>query len=203
MRRFCFSLYCVAICLTAMLWTSAARAVVNVNVGTINLLPNLPGQSFDLFVTGGDFVQGVDFKIQLGTGFGTPTAPGPDGPNITGVDLIASTIFATNNTGQQNQRSDPQYWFQGLTTDTIGGVAANGRLARITVDTTGFNFGSFPLLLTGTFDGATDFSELPIDIAANITNGSITIVPEPSTLLLASFGALALAVVRRRRNRVN
>jgi hypothetical protein len=163
----------------ALLLASAAQAVPTIDVGTITLLANQPGQSFDLFVNGGGQVQGVDFKIQLGSGFGSPGVVGPDGPNITALDLITGSIFASDNDGgQQNFRADPQYWFQGVVTQSLGGVPANGRLARITVDTTGFTTGSFPLLLTGTFDGATDFSDLPTDIAANITNGTIQIVPE-------------------------
>ncbi len=38
------------------------------------MLPNTPNQTIDIFVTGGDPVQGVNFRVQLADGF--PDVPG-------------------------------------------------------------------------------------------------------------------------------
>jgi len=157
------------------------QAALTINVGNTNLLPNTPGQAVQLFVNGGDSVQGMNLYTLITDGF--PAVPGStqNGPNITGINLTTGTIFSGNNTGAMFTSSD-QYWISQISTST-GTVAANGLIATLTVDTTGFNSGSgpFSLKLSGTPDGNTDFAPVPV----TITNGQLTIIPEPSTWILA------------------
>jgi hypothetical protein len=79
--------------------------------------------------------------------------------------------------------SSDQYWISQISTNT-GTVAANGLIATLTVDTSGFNIGSgpFSLKLSGTPDGDSDFAPIPV----TITNGQLRIIPEPSTWGMAA-----------------
>jgi hypothetical protein len=107
--------------------------------------------------------------------------------------LLTGTIFEGNSTGQSDLLSLPQVWVQSTTT-AAGTVTAEGLLATLTIDTTGFLDGSFDLSLGDTRDGATDFAGLPVDI----TDGSIRIVPEPTTLALLLLGCAGVALGGRR-----
>jgi hypothetical protein len=173
--------------LAALMPAAAAMAAPTIDVGSHLLLPNTPHQAITIDVTGGDAVQGLNFYAQIADG---------TGPKIESVDLLAGTIFASNNTGQQNPESLPQTLFASTTT-SAGTVAADGVLATLWIDTTGFNVGDGPwsLNLVGTDDSDTDFA----GVFADVTNGMIDIqaVPEPATLGLLSIGALGL--LRRRR----
>ena len=155
-----------------------ALAVPTIVVGTHTLLPNQPNQVIEIRVTGGDPVDGLNFYVQVADGgpelvaLGLlPAGQGIDGPAITGADLISGTIFAANNDGQQvPPGNQPQVAGFLITTD-VGTVAADGLLARLTLDTTGFTSGSWPLMLADTWNGDADFAGL----AAVITNGVIQI----------------------------
>jgi hypothetical protein len=126
---------------------------------------------------------------------GFPAVPGStlNGPNITAINLTTGTIFSGNNTGGMFTSSD-QYWISQISTNT-GTVPANGLIATLTVDTTGFNIGSgpFSLKLSGTPDGDTDFAPIPV----TITNGQLTVIPEPSTWFLGASLVLAAIFARR------
>ena len=87
----------------------------------------------------------------------------------------------------------PQVWIQSTTT-AEGTATADGLLATLTIDTTGFLDGSFDLSLGNTLDGATDFAGLPADI----TDGSIRIIPEPTALVLLLLGCAGVVLGVRR-----
>ena len=73
-------------------------------------------------------------------------------------------------------------------------VPADGVLVVLTIDTTGFQAGTWDLLLSGILGGHdTDFAGVP----ANIINGTITVVPEPGTLSLLAAFALGLCTRKR------
>jgi hypothetical protein len=188
----------------ALSLSSIAHAVPVIVVGDHDLLPNTPGQNIDIFVfdagplpNGGQGVQGANLNALLGDGgpdFGGFDIPGINIPVLGGGDLIApGTIFAVSNTGLRYEIFPPFNLIAANTTTdegTAGYVNPNGLLTVLTVDTTGLFEGSWPLKLFDTFAGPTNFTAfVPIDI----TDGSITIVPEPSTLVLAAFGLVGLA----------
>jgi len=159
------------------------------------LLADTPGQWIDLIVSGGDAVAGCNLNTQIGDG--GPESGGTLGPIITAVDLEGSltdpTIFFDNNEGQNDLGSVPQLAMYSIITDS-GTVAADGVLARLEIDTTGFvGDRTWTLALGVTRNGPTDFAPTP----AVITDGAIHI-PEPASLSLLSLGGLA--VVMRRRN---
>jgi len=191
---------------TLWLGTSLAAADPLIEVGTHELLPNTPSQTVRLFVSGGDAVQGLNFNLQVADG--GPEVPGGsiDGPAITDVDILTATIFDGNNTGAQDVLQDlgldyPQAAV--YTTTTLSGtVAADGLLATVTIDTTGFYYGTWDLRMEDTFNGPTDFA----GIGATVLDGSITIqggvgVPEPASVALLLLGGALLAVWRWRASR--
>ena len=172
-----------------------------VDVGDHPLLENTPGQEIEIKVQGGDQVQGLNFYVQIGDG--GPEVGGTPGPAIQSVDILTGTIFENNNVGQTDFDApfgDPDILpqWEGVTTVTqTGTIAAEGLLGTITIDTTGFFFAgqrSWPLRMTGTANGDSDFAGLPISIA----NGSIEILPEPSALILLGIGAVGLVAYRWR-----
>jgi hypothetical protein len=187
---------CIAWMLALGAFVNHAEAEPVVNVGNHQLMPNMPNQSIDIMVSGGDAVQGVTMRVQVGDGGTAPESGIPaSGPRITALDLLSDTIFSGNNTGQSNVLGWDQMWVVSTTTSSDQ-VPAAGLLARVTLDTTGWDAGTFPLHLGETRDGASDFAGIPM----RISEGSITIVPEPAAWGL-SLGCLAtmLGHIRRRR----
>jgi len=183
----------------------SATAAIIIDVGDHLLQPNMPDQTFQILVSGGDLVQGLNFYIQVADG--GPEAGGSiDGPVIQELDILTGTIFDGNNTGAIDfDGGPPPYpdvvpqWEGHSTTTLSGSVAATGLLATVTIDTTGFGGGTWDLIMQNTGDGTytTDFA----GISADITDGSITVIPEPSTFVM-STGLIAMGLVgygRRRR----
>ena len=159
----------------------SASASIVIDVGNHQLLPNTRDQIVDIFVTGTDQVQGLNFYSQV--------ASGSSGPIIFDVDIIGpGTIFFGNNVGMTDLDGpgdpDPAPQWEGRTTTTsTGTVLANGLLATMTFDTTGLSAGTWDLLLSGTLNGTTDFAGTP----AGITNGTVFIgigIPEPSAIVI-------------------
>lgn len=194
------------ITLAAVLVVASVASAAAIDVGSHNLLANTAGQKIYISITGGEALIGMNFNAQVGDGgpeladYGYPA--GTDGPAITGVNFdIAGGMF--NGTGSQDDLGSLpqlQMWMYNV---TAGSAAANGLLVELTLDTTGFYSGSWDLMLGDVFGGQASTegviaggNTLPIDI----TNGSITIVPEPATLVLLSVAG-GLAAVRRARRK--
>ena len=151
---------------------AGARAAI-VDAGQHVLAPNAQGQQIAILVTGGDAVAGVDLFVQVGDG--GPVAGGDDaGPTITAVDLFTDAIFAANNSGAF---TDPTPLLWGATTTTLAGtVVALGRLATLTIDTTGLTTGRFDLILNPTATGPTQL----VGAATTLMNGWLQIGAPPS-----------------------
>ncbi len=175
----------------------------------------LPGETKTIALyAGGDIaVQGLNLYVQIGDG-GAINGGVDTKPKLTSIDVIGpdrtgigpATIFNGNNTSQTNTFTDDLLWAVSVTTNTGSVTASDTRtLAFLTIDTTGTMPGDvYPLLLSGTAKGIFGAAGADTDFAtmgAVITNGTITIVPEPSsiTLLLLALGTVALAGLRRRR----
>jgi hypothetical protein len=171
-----------------------------IDAGAHNLQPNMPGQKIDFFVTGGEKIIAVVFSVAIDGG--GPAYGGILGPSITNLDLVSlGHIFSPNHGTVYNDYSDPQLW-ESNTITAVGTIPATGLLATITVDTTGFGPGEHTLDLKG--QPLTDYPGDTQLLFADtlITNGSITIVPEPSSVALAAIGLMGLTVwgCRRRKS---
>jgi hypothetical protein len=153
------------------LWCAAAPAAAAVvHAGKHFLAPNMTGQQIAIMTTGGEAVAGVDLFVQVGDG--GAAAGGDDlGPTITQLDLLTGALFAGNNTGVFLD-STPLLW--GATTTTSAGhVAATGRLATLTINTTGFHSGRYDLILNPPATGATQLA----GAATTVVNGWLNIGP--------------------------
>jgi len=177
--------------LTALLCVVAPGLGATIDVGDFLLDPNTPGQEILIEIQGTpgvDEVQGITLNVQVADGYpdyrpGDPPST-VDGPNITAVDLVGpGTVFGSvANTGPNFIAQLEQIWVVGTTTAS-GSVTADGVLAVVTIDTTGWFAGDGPweLRLKDTLNGDTS---LPgVSSPPTIINGTIA-VPEPSTLLL-------------------
>ncbi len=177
--------------------TTSVEATPRVFVGDHILAPNTPGQTVEIIVFSPFPVESLFLISQIGDG--GPDFGGSDlGPRITDVDLLTGTIFDGNNIGQTNLIEFDLVRFD-TTMTASGSVSTSGLLATLTIDTTGFFTGSWPLLVEGTVLGRSNFGNTPMLVA----NGSIS-VPEPVTVLLmvqALAVLLGLAAMRRRRIR--
>lgn len=172
-------------------------------VGNYNLVENTPNQMVQIFVSGGQSVQGLDFSVQVADG-GTSLGGTIVAPKITNVDIFSGTIFAGNNNPSIPGISSNGQYALATTTTAAGTVPADGLLATLTFDTTGFfatgPVTTFDLKLANLNGGATDtdFAIIP----ASITNGSIHITaaaPEPGSLVLLLCGGAGFFLVLRRK----
>lgn len=191
---------------TLLTLASAAQADLTITVGDHNLLPNTAGQTVQIFVVSdtADSTQGLSFNAQLADG-GTGAGGSIDGPIMTGDATGPGTLFETNHNPVSDGSLPPGFVNLGFAVQsgTVPIPVGSSLLATLTFDTTGFTTGTYPLIL-----GGPDAINGDTQIAAttgllSIVNGSITIVPEPSSIVLglfavAGFGAVA---IRRRRAR--
>jgi len=157
---------------------SSQIAAPVIDVGKHVLLPDTPNQMVPIHVAGGQLTQGVVFNIQIGDGY--PDVPGSmdDGPNIAGVSLVepGSVFGGVANTGNNPIETRGQIWVVGTSTSS-GTVPAEGILANVTIDTTGWFGGDGPweLRLARTFSGDTNFQSPSGQFVPTITGGSIDI----------------------------
>ena len=160
-----------------LLAPGALAANPTIVVGNHVLIP-LPGQSFTIPVTGGVAVSGVDFNAAVANG-GTANG-GTPGPAITNVNLVSGTIFASNNSGQQNGTAFPSQLYSGVVITNSGTVTTTGTLATLTFDPSNFIGGIFSLKLAGlsngNISGDTDFVDANANtVPATVTNGNIIV----------------------------
>jgi hypothetical protein len=145
-------------------------------VGLHRLLPNTPNQRIEIFVTGTAEVTGFNLRAQLGDGI-----DGSAEPDFNGVELNGGIWTSYPTTVSDNGLVGADQMLQSSVSFNNQGdrVIANGLIATLIVDTTGFSSGQFPLLLSGTQIGQdSDFTGQQIaSLPVAITNGSIEIVP--------------------------
>jgi MYXO-CTERM domain-containing protein len=201
MRKVGLSL-AVLLCLAGV-----AQAATSIVVGNHILQPNQAGQVVQIFVAGGDQIQGMNLNAQIGADPENAVTPVFEFGGGAGASTIigAGTIFAPNNVGMNDVTFYPALFQAGTATST-GTVAANGLLATLVIDTTGFFSGTWALSLNNTLGGPTDWAgsifngnEVP---NPEIIDGSITIeIPEPTSIVMGMFGLAGLGAVAIRRRR--
>jgi hypothetical protein len=220
-RKVCLSL-ALMLCLAAV-----AQASPTITLGNYNLLPNTAGQQIVINVTGivpnagntaapGN-VNGMVFSVAIGEG--GPGFGGVIGPVMTAIDVDSgpSIWVAPQSPAGHNAPADfidaggqlGQSSFL-----TISGFVnvTGGVLATLIVDTTGFGPGTHKLTLSGGVIeenlGNTELSGSstpdPTIIVYQFydgTGGQITIVPEPSSVVLGLFAVAGLGAVAIRKRR--
>jgi hypothetical protein len=127
---------------------------------------------------------------------------------VDGTDMsLIPTIPGTPGYGSHGREGT---WFAGGTTfDAVLGVNAtinpnNGVEVNLLVNLTGFGPGTWPLQLRGGVNGPTDFVDINGNfVPTTITDGAVTITPEPTSLVLGLFAVAGLAAmaIRKRRPR--
>lgn len=194
------------------------QAATQIDVGNHLLLPNTPNQVIQIFVTGGDQIEGMNFNAQIGTDPENPVGipvfqyeigghSSYPGPTLSTV-MAPGSIFAPPAAIHYNDVTFFDTLWQAGVAPPSGTVTASGLLATLVIDTTGISEGTWPLILANTLNGPTNWAgsvvngqEVPEPI---IIDGSISIVPEPSSIALAACAAIGLCGIafRRRFNRL-
>jgi len=183
----------LVLCLASTTWAAPI-----INVGTYNLLPDTPNQEIILTVTGTDLVAGFNLEAQIGSSIDPADQPVFQDISFTGGmwDAYANSTMGGIAPGAE-QLAFVSVAFNGVNDK----VAANGLLVKMTVSTVGITSGDYSLRLSNILDVIGEDSYFNAQdaspIAADITNGSIHITPEPATVTLLGLGALAL--LRRRK----
>jgi hypothetical protein len=182
---------------------TAARADLVVQLGNYQLQPGQAGQIVPIFVAaqGGEAVAGTEFRVQEGDG-GTDLGGSDVAPSMVGDIIGPGTIFELNNSGV-NDSSFPMLVALGTTTSSGFNIlsAGDNLWGTLTFDTTGLTSGSWPLIMTGTIFGDSGLNPFQVGDGLTILNGTVTIVPEPSSVVLGMFAVAGLGAVAIRRRR--
>ena len=142
----------------ASFWLSTvvANAVLTIDVGAVQLQPDMANQSLDFFIQNNSSspvgsIFGLNFRAQVDGGAAGPKIM----PDPTGIQLYAGTsLFDSFTANQVDQGSDSWTVFYGIDTGGNGvsvPASSSTLLARITFDTTGLHPGDGPWTLS--FDG--------------------------------------------------
>jgi hypothetical protein len=185
--------------------TSVAQAAVTLTAGNHPLLPNTPGQVVDILIStdASDGVNALDLYLDINGG--NPSAPQFDSFTFGAPAIWAAAATSPSVYGDPYEPPPSTLVFasgiflQNATTD----VPASGILARLTVDTTGFfaGDGPWPLRLENGDWGETVMGNSVGVLPFIRQDGEISIVPEPSSLVLTLLAAAALGAVAIRRRR--
>jgi hypothetical protein len=221
-------LLCLAAVAQADPVVTFSQSVYNMTAGsdsgnTIQLfVVNDPSTNSDDYNTFG--IQGIDLYVTIGNGDsetsspkfdgGTPVTTSPNGQSgnsqyvINGGDPITGTIFATNHTPAGDNGQSTAHVLQIAMNTSAGGVVLNDLpngpaqlLATLHINTNGVAPGT-----TWTLDIQGLHDVLPLDftnpdITPALSNATIHIVPELTSVALGLFAVAGLGAVAIRRRR--
>lgn len=194
-----------ALALAGALAAISARAAIVIFVEDARLQADRSDQPVEVWINNDGpplEVGGLDFFLQVGDGGSAVGGPG-SGPTIQSVDLLTGTLFEGKDFGGQFPAQDNRAQRQFFSVISLSATLPTGsrqRLASITLDTTGWGPGSWELSLGSSSLVSTalfDWGGTPM--GAELRNGAITVVPEPSAAVGTGAGLLALALWRFRR----
>lgn len=191
----------------ALLFSVPTLGALVITVGDNPLLENTAGQTVDIYMTGGDGIDGVNFRAQIADGYPEVGGSSVDGPDFQGLDATsAGMIFSGESATQTFMFAQATEWNFSADPSATG----SGLLATLTIDTTGHfvtdAVTSWALDLEGmVFGDTTAFTGPPLtNVPISITNGTIflTAIPEPAIVVqllgLAGAGTLGLWFRRRK-----
>jgi len=189
------------VCLGLVASASAATLPPTIEIGSHVLAGDSTTQVVEIFATGAEDVSGLQIYAQIG-----------DGVVGSGLEPVFASISFGGGLWDGPARTEVGGPIAGTGMLADAGVTFNGAsdevalddtsrlVATLTIDTTGFSSGTFDLMFKTTDIGADSYFLDPNGdpVSIEITNGSITITPEPATLSLLALGGLALIRKRRR-----
>jgi hypothetical protein len=200
-----------------MLCCMPALALGNsIVVGNHDLQPNQAGQVISLYMTGTDAYKNADIGIFINGGVaGAPLVTHVFGDTLSGIPAanLVGSIWAGGMGGVGINFPDGTTAVgTGLQTISAFQTAgfgspstANGIILTLTLDTTGVAPGVYTLSLTDhpswetlLLFGVDEETFEPIVVPLDILNGTLTVVPEPASVLLALTGLIGLLFVTRR-----
>lgn len=192
--------------------SAQAAVILTIDLGTTQLLPNTAGQQVQFFIRNdGDTAfnaQGATLNFEVDNG---DTGVNP-APIITGLDIKTGTLWAgAAASGQTVDVNNDEFASATIVDLFTGGIVlpsggASFSIGTVTFDTSGLTSGSWDFRMgnfvsSGSPSLYVEFGS-GTDFFPNITNGTLTVVPEPHEYaLIASLGLLGWAVVRKRRTK--
>lgn len=177
----------------------------------VNLLPNTAGQTVTLLISGGDFYQFGDFFALINGGTGpAPAVETVFGDNLTTIPAanLAGSVWAGGAGGIGSPPNGTTFDSPGLnplvSLATAGNASVNteGVYLTMTVTTVGVPAGQYFVDLSATtLSNGLDGDLEPIPTPLDAQSFTLSIVPEPSSIVMGLFAAAGLAavVIRRRR----
>ena len=194
-----------ALVLFGFVTAQATAAPLTINVGNWVLLPNTPNQHIPIYASGGDGLDSMDIIVQLG--FGSEFSL-PGEPKITNVDLVTGTIFDGHSAVPAPGTVDfsyDQFWLVSVINATSVLINPDHSLiATITISTVGVNGPTtFPIILSSNnwMDAGSVYWNESGSHEFIVTDGSITSIPEPSSLTILGTALVGLAATALRRSR--
>jgi hypothetical protein len=203
MRKYLATLsFCLALALASV----SHAATMSVSNQTI--LPNTPNQIINIFGSGGETIVGMELAVHV-------VPNGNEGPMITSLQITGpGTLLGdiTNGANPGPLPGNPRVWVtDALAREPLTATLTNTLpIGILTIDTTGVFASSqaknFVLNLNPTQSSVSSVYLISSDsgiLTPTFTNGILTIaaVPEPSTVILAGLGGIALVLVGARRSR--
>ena len=181
---------------------AVAGAVLHAETITINNISAAAGGSVTVpvYISGGANVSAVTLAFSVGDG--GSVLGGTETLTISSVDYLAGTIWSGHvvNTGESPSSPPVQSAIiAGVNLVGSDTVAASGRLMTFTIDLSSATPGEVLTLdPDATHSGlsvATDVNGVSVPLS--FASGNLTVVPEPSSLVLCGIAALGLVAFRR------
>jgi hypothetical protein len=162
----------VGFCCAILLLVVNSASALEIDIGHHVVVPNMPGQKIGIYVTGGELVNGISLSVAVNGG--GKAHGGKPGPLITAIDVDKGPTIWNQPPGHNRPSvfNDGQLWNVNFL--TVGGyVRADGLIATLTVDTTGY-FGRHTLELSGggITESVGDTQLLGQDLELTIVNGT-------------------------------
>jgi hypothetical protein len=197
---------------------AAVAPAITISAGDHVLLPNMPGQDIDMYLSGAggaDVYSDASMRTTIAVGGPFVTAVFNDTGGTIPAGNLAASIWAGGSGGipgspdgvnppDTGQRTRASFVGAGGVTMNQG---TNGIFATLTLSTVGVSPGSYTLSLTSHpigssvlfywDEGLGDSGVVP---GVVFENGTLTVVPEPASLVLGlvALGALAAAFESRK-----
>jgi hypothetical protein len=200
---------------------TAAQADLTVSVGnyTVPFSAGAATQQIPLFITGpATPITASNINVEIGpVGFTGGSFVFPNGPsptlNFSGQNTvtpnsgtITGSVYSTAANGFGDAGTDNYnilvFQFLSVPTSPVLSTAGTGLLMNVIVNYGGVAPGTYPIIIDdANGNGPIDFQNNGNGVAATLINGSITITPEPSSVVLGLFAAASLGFVAIRKNR--